>query len=95
MQIGTMIALTVEEGEDWKDVQIPSTTQADSAPAKVESAAPTKEAAPAATATPEIHVEHVPGVGPASNLRMAQYGIDPRYITCFHFVTAFSAISNF
>jgi len=80
VKIGTMIALTVEEGEDWKDVQIPSTTKADSAPAKVESAAPAKEAAPAGTAAPDIHVEHFPGVGPASNLRMAQYGIDPSKI---------------
>ena len=74
-----MIALTVEEGEDWKDVQIPSTKQGDAAPPKVESAAPAKEATTQGIATSDIHVEHVPGVGPASTLLMAQYGIDPRY----------------
>ena len=80
-----MIALTVEEGEDWKDVQIPSTKQGDAAPPKVESAAPTKEATTQGIATSDIHVEHVPGVGPASTLLMAQYGIDPRYN--YHFCT--------
>ena len=76
-----MIALTVEEGEDWKDVQIPSSKSADATPAKTDSEAP-KAAATSATGVPvsEIHVEHVPGVGPASNLLMAQYGIDPRYL---------------
>jgi len=80
VKIGTMIALTVEEGEDWKDVQIPSTKQGDAAPPKVESAAPAKEATTQGIATSDIHVEHVPGVGPASTLLMAQYGIDPSKI---------------
>ena len=73
-----MIALTVEEGEDWKDVQIPSSKSADATPAKAESAVPEAAAPVAGTPVSEIHVEHVPGVGPASNLLMAQYGIDPR-----------------
>ena len=74
-----MIALTVEEGEDWKDVQIPSSKSADATPAKADSAASEAAATPVSgTPVSEIHVEHVPGVGPASNLLMAQYGIDPR-----------------
>ena len=76
-----MIAITVEEGEDWKDVQIPSGKQADPSAAKADSAAPQKEAAAPVTGAPEIHIETIPGVGPASNLRMAQYGIDPRYFS--------------
>lgn len=72
-----MIALTVEEGEDWTDVQIPSVkkevkpTAASTEVATAESIAPTNT-------TEAIHVETIPGVGPASNLRMAQYGINPR-----------------
>ena len=72
-----MIALTVEEGEDWTDVQIPAVKK-ESKPtvdspevATAETIAPTK-------ATEDIHVETLPGVGPASNLRIAQYGINPR-----------------
>ena len=78
-----MIAITVEEGEDWKDVQIPSGKQADSSAAKADSVEPPKEAVAPVTGTPEIHIETIPGVGPASNLRMAQYGIDPRYLSNF------------
>ena len=76
-----MIAITVEEGEDWKDVQIPSGKQADSSAANADSVAPPKEAIAPAAGAPEIHIETIPGVGPASNLRMAQYGIDPRYFS--------------
>ena len=87
-----MIAITVEEGEDWKDVQIPTGKQSDSSAAKADSVAPQKEAAAPVTATPEIHIETIPGVGPASNLRMAQYGIDPRYFSLI--LTLFSADLN-
>jgi predicted flap endonuclease-1-like 5' DNA nuclease len=74
-QVGDLIALTVEEGQDWKDVQIPG-----------KSAAPEKSAPPAGSAAPvtpsvsseEAELHFLAGVGPATNLLLAQYGINPR-----------------
>jgi hypothetical protein len=74
-----LIALTVEEGKDWTDVQIPALESA-SAPAKPEVAAEAAPIAPSTSAEPaELHF--VPGIGPATNLLLAQYGIDPRLVT--------------
>lgn len=82
-QVGRLIALTVNEDEDWKDVQIPAPE-----PSKADSAAPTKKAkepskaaAPAAAKTGEHHFEHVPKAGPATNLLLAQYGIKAKYMS--------------
>merc|ERR1719259_405398 len=84
VKIGSLIAMTVDEGEDWKDVQIPAqTATADDSSA---SAPPPPQASPAPTssvaATPSVGVVevphvHVPGVGPATNLLLTQYGINP------------------
>ncbi len=82
--MGQLIALSVEEGEDWKDVQIP-------AKKKEKKAAPADAPAPAAAApqaaeaggrTGEHKFVHVPNAGPATNLLLTQYGIDPRYERC-------------
>ena len=76
--------MTVEEGEDWKDVQIPAQTSGEAAPK------PETEAAPAAPAKAEKkavageHVfQHVPNVGPATNLLLAQYGIKAGLVVKF------------
>ena len=74
--IGTMIALSVEEGEDWQDVQIPS-AKPTAAPADT-SHIPSEIPMTPITSMETIHVESIPNVGPATNLRIAQYGIDPR-----------------
>ena len=71
-----MICITVEEGEDWKDVQIPSVGTTDEPTANTNKP-PSTEAIVSKVATQSIHVEPIPGVGPASNLRIAQYGINP------------------
>jgi len=79
VQIGTLIAMTVEEGEDWKDVQIPSpavTSSADFASDVTAAAAPQA----AAAATEPVHAVHLAGVGPATNLLLTQYGIDPNVL---------------
>ena len=80
--IGTMIAITVEEGEDWKDVQIPVDGKAD--PPASSAAAPQEskvDTVAKENQSAEIHVEPIPNVGPATNLRIAQYGIDPTNVT--------------
>jgi len=80
VKIGSLIALTVDEGEDWKDVQIPAQTAGASADSNPAAEAPAASAAPAAPAAgggvEQTHV-HVPGVGPATNLLLALYGINP------------------
>ena len=78
IQVGSLIALTVEEGEDWADVAIPA--PAGGAPKTAEAAdKPAEKEAPAAAKADEKTGEHVfphiPNVGPAASLLMAQYGI--------------------
>ena len=75
VQVGQLIALTVEEGEDWKDVQIPAI---EASPEKIAPAA--EKSAPAAEKkaagkSGEHHFESNPNVGPATNLLLAQYGL--------------------
>jgi len=80
VQIGTLIAMTVDEGEDWKDVQIPAAVTLSATPTEgsaddVTTPAPAApQAAPAAEAVPMVHLA---GVGPATNLLLTQYGINP------------------
>ena len=74
IQVGSLIALTVEEGEDWTDVAIP----APSGGAPKTADRPAEKEAPAAKAeekTGEHVFPHIPNVGPAASLLMAQYGI--------------------
>jgi len=76
VQVGTLIALTVEEGQDWKDVAIPSTgaptvTTTDPSP-------PTPAAASTPASAPvEFQFQHPPQTGPAAALLMSSYGLDP------------------
>merc|ERR1719259_814765 len=79
VQIGTLIAMTVEEGDDWKDVQIPA--QESSQPAVVDTAPEaTPPTQPTAAAAEPVHAVQLPGVGPATNLLLTQYGIDPNVL---------------
>ena len=75
-----MIALTVEEGQDWKDVQIPGKQIPSSKKSEAIPAAADDDAAPVSSSVSAEAAElrFVPGVGPATNLLLAQYGIDPR-----------------
>lgn len=73
IQVGTLIALTVEEGQDWKDVQIPAEEDA-SEELVSEEAAPVKVASKEVS---EAHVVPIARAGPAVMLLCAQYGIDP------------------
>merc|ERR1719427_2589410 len=62
VQVGTLIAIMVEEGQDWKDVAIPSTGAEVSTPPPTTTSAST----PAATApAPTAHFPHPAQTGPA------------------------------
>jgi len=77
IQVGELIALVAEDGEDWKEVasrDLPST----SAVEKDESAATAAEPS-SATATPPT--DQHPAIGPASALLLTQYGIDSSQVT--------------
>lgn len=75
IEVGQLIALTVEEGEDWQDVQIPA-VEAPSKPSDGE--APKSDAAtpaPSEGVAGSHTFEHLANVGPATNLLLAQFGI--------------------
>merc|ERR1719186_1767906 len=77
VQVGTLIALMVEEGQDWKDVAIPSTgTEVSTPPPTTTSASTPVAIAPAPTA----HFPHPAQTGPAAALLMSQYGLNPATI---------------
>ncbi|XP_054262430.1 pyruvate dehydrogenase protein X component, mitochondrial-like [Macrosteles quadrilineatus] len=74
IKVGTLIALTVGEGEDWKDVAIPTAGAAPPVPA---TQAPTAPAGPASPA-----VSHEPhNYGPAVHRLLSQYQLSANQIT--------------
>ena len=64
----------MEEGEDWADVAIPAAAGAPKAAKAEKKPPPAKAEAKGATAGEHVF-QHVPNVGPAASLLMAQYGI--------------------
>ena len=76
--VNKLIALTVEEGEDWKDVQIPALEADDDHPITEDVPSSAKTGAEETT---EAHVAPIPNVGPAVMLLCAQYGVDPSKVT--------------
>lgn len=81
-KVGTLIALLVGEGEDWKDVAVPGSAPpppAAAAAAQLEASAP----APATSGQPltapvqEFHFTHPAQTGPAAALLLSQYSINP------------------
>jgi pyruvate/2-oxoglutarate dehydrogenase complex dihydrolipoamide acyltransferase (E2) component len=81
-QVGHLIAMLVNEGDDWKDVQIPAQSGATSQAAAAKADAKPKEATAARLG--EHHFEHAAKAGPATNLLMAQYGIKAEYVIHRH-----------
>ena len=66
----------MEEGEDWTDVAIPAAKTAKPAAAAAAKDSPAAAAKAEEKATTGEHVfQHIPNVGPAASLLMAQYGI--------------------
>jgi len=84
VQVGTLIALMVEEGQDWKDVAIPAQQSQESSPA-VSAPAPaspapsstSSQAPPSPTTTFPLPSQ----TGPAASLLLSQYGLDPSKIS--------------
>ena len=70
VQVGTLIALTVEEGQDWKDVAIPA--------AEVDVSTPSSPPPAASTPAPSTTSYPLPTqTGPAASLLLTQYGLNP------------------
>jgi len=81
VEVGTLIALTVEEGQDWKDVTIPS--KGVPAPVATTEPTPVPTVVPSSTTAPsrrEFQFQHPPQTGPAAALLLSQYGLDPTSI---------------
>lgn len=81
-KVGTLIALMVEEGADWKDVAIPS-DGAPPAPASPPSPpvsappVPATSGQPTTAAVQEFHFTHPAQTGPAAALLLSQYNLNP------------------
>ena len=79
-KVGTLIALLVGEGEDWKDVAIPGSAPPPPAatPAPEASAPiPATSGQPLTAAVQEFHFTHPAQTGPAAALLLSQYSINP------------------
>ncbi|XP_026292855.1 pyruvate dehydrogenase protein X component [Frankliniella occidentalis] len=73
VKVGTLIAVMVGEGEDWKDVAIPSGGAAPAA-----AAAPTPSAGPKASSTPAgVHAHSDLKMGPAVRTLLEAYQMSP------------------
>merc|ERR1719447_440751 len=80
-KVGTLIALLVGEGEDWKDVAIPGSAPPPTAPAAAQSEAPAPVPAtsgqPLTAPVQEFQFTHPAQTGPAAALLLSQYSINP------------------
>ena len=79
-KVGTLIALLVGEGEDWKDVAIPgSAPPPPPAAAQPEAPAPVPATSgqPLTAPVQEFHFTHPAQTGPAAALLLSQYSINP------------------
>ena len=80
-KVGTLIALMVGEGEDWKDVAIPGSAPTPPPPAAQHEAAappvPATSGQPLTAAVQEFHFTHPAQTGPAAALLLSQYSINP------------------
>eukprot|EP00090_Calanus_glacialis_P029932 TRINITY_DN4810_c0_g1_i5.p1 TRINITY_DN4810_c0_g1~~TRINITY_DN4810_c0_g1_i5.p1 ORF type:complete len:580 (-),score=267.46 TRINITY_DN4810_c0_g1_i5:124-1863(-) len=74
VQVGTLIALMVEEGQDWKDVAIPAAEVEVSYPSSPPTAVPTP--VPSPTTSYPLPTQ----TGPAASLLLTQYGLNPANI---------------
>merc|ERR1711936_1203129 len=80
ISVNSLIALTVEPGEDWKDVQIPALQDSESvvAETKVDTSSEVdkKSGDNAQEEVSDTHVTPIPKTGPAVMNLCAKYGID-------------------
>ncbi|XP_046364149.2 pyruvate dehydrogenase protein X component-like [Haliotis rufescens] len=90
VKIGTLIAVMVEEGDDWQNVEIPAHTAPDTgppAPPTPPPSTPSPVATPAAAATTAASASvsskdlHAAGVGPSVRKLAEEYGVSPAQVT--------------
>merc|ERR1719318_2027487 len=73
-KVGTLIALMVGEGEDWKDVAIPGSAPTPPPPAAQPAPpVPATSGQPLTAAVQEFHFTHPAQTGPAAALLLSQY----------------------
>merc|ERR1712055_57762 len=81
MGVGTLIALLVGEGEDWKDVAIPGSAPpppaAAAAQPEASAPAPATSGQPLTAPVQKFHFTHPAQTGPAAALLLSQYSINP------------------
>jgi len=80
VQVGTLIALMVEDGQDWKDVAIPTTADAVEVSSTSSPPSPTTQAPSAPALTNTQVYTHPTQTGPATALLLSQYGLNPANI---------------
>ncbi|MBN3300861.1 ODPX protein, partial [Amia calva] len=84
VRLGALIALMVEEGEDWKQVKIPAAEGPPVAPGPIPTPAPSS---PAGTVLPNLHrldtpvSSDPPRLSPAARHILSTHGLDPRQAT--------------
>ncbi|XP_010862589.1 pyruvate dehydrogenase protein X component, mitochondrial [Esox lucius] len=83
VRLGTLIALMVEEGEDWKTVEIPPQVAAAGTPAPQSPVAPSLPAAPAAPTPPSPRAASTGllRLSPAARHILDTHGLDPQLAT--------------
>ncbi|XP_035183394.1 pyruvate dehydrogenase protein X component, mitochondrial [Oxyura jamaicensis] len=85
VRLGSLIGLLVEEGQDWKQVEIPADVSDPSSLAPP-AAAPTSTPASPSVSTPPPKLEHPPGklqvrLSPAARHILETHGLDPSNVT--------------
>jgi len=81
VQVGTLIALMVEEGQDWKDVAIPAAKTQESSQVEQAPSSSVTTSTSSSTSSPPTTSYPLPSqTGPAASLLLAQYGLNPANI---------------
>lgn len=84
VRLGSLIGLLVEEGQDWKQVEIPAVGGVPSSPAPPPPALTSSPAGPSVSPPPKL--EHQPGklpvrLSPAARIILETHGLDPTSLT--------------
>uniref|UniRef100_A0A3Q2QHQ3 Dihydrolipoamide acetyltransferase component of pyruvate dehydrogenase complex n=1 Tax=Fundulus heteroclitus TaxID=8078 RepID=A0A3Q2QHQ3_FUNHE len=81
VRLGTLIALMVEEGQDWKQVEIPPPDAAIPAASDADSASTMTPASPSPTPLPKTVTSGPLRLSPAARHILDTHGIDPKLAT--------------
>nr|XP_020470880.1 pyruvate dehydrogenase protein X component, mitochondrial isoform X2 [Monopterus albus] len=81
VRLGTPIALMVEEGQDWKQVEIPPPDAAPPTVTQVAAAPVAHSAAPSSPPPPKPHTSGLLRLSPAARHILDTHGVDPKLAT--------------